>query len=125
MLKGITKKGELKDVIVNEDGSLNVGISGGQALETTNTSDKEVTLNASVLTVGTGNTVVSVNKKITSIMIANYSETADITLNIGTSKLQVGANLSLELPVNSEIENLSITSTEADTKIQLVVKGVE
>ena len=89
----------LKDVVNNED-----GIKLGKIV------DVEVD-------VATG--------KVTSIMIANYSETADINVNTGSSNLQVGANLALELPVNIEVENLTITSTEANTKIQLVVKGVE
>lgn len=152
MLQGTTKKGELKNVIVDDEGAVkttsadisvdengavravveNVNVneeSGAVKVElqgiVEQTSDKEVVLNSSVLTIGAEATTIELNKKVTNIMVANYSETADITINTGTSELQVGASLALELPINLEIATLSITSTEADTKIQLVVKGVE
>ena len=151
MLQGTTKKGELKNVIVDDEGALkttssdisvdesgavkavvenvNVNESGALKVEVQGmveqTSDREVVLNSSVLTRGAEATTIELNKKVTNIMVANYSETADITINTGTSELQVGASLALELPINLEIATLSITSTEADTKIQLVVKGVE
>lgn len=126
MLKGITENGEMKNVRVNNDGALKVALeSNEEGIKTTSNQDREITLVASVLSVGTGAQSIVVNKKVTSIMVANYSETADITLNTGEKDLQIGANLALELPVNLQVENLTLTSTEADTKIQLVVKGVE
>ena len=166
MLQGITEKGELKNVIVDDKGAIkttssNINVDENGAVKVVNenlnvnengavkavvenvnvsesgavkvelqgaieqTSDREVVLNSSVLTVGTEATTIELNKKVTNIMIANYSETADITINTGSSDLQVGASLALELPINLEIATLSITSTEADTKVQLVVKGVE
>jgi len=124
MLIGITENGEIKNIKVNEEGEMKVAMDG-EIVETSSIQDREVVLNSSVLTIGTETTTINVGKKVTSIMIANYSETSDITVNTGSSNLQVGANLALELPVNIEVENLTITSTEADTKIQLVVKGVE
>ena len=126
MLKGITENGEMKNLKLNDNGAVKVSIEEGEnGINTTSNKDREITLNASVLNIGTEETTIVVNKKVTSIMVANYSETADITLNAGGTDLQVGANLALELPVNLQVENLSITSTEANTKIQLVVKGVE
>ena len=126
MLKGITENGEMKNLKLNDNGAVKVSIEEGEnGINTTSNKDKEITLNASILNIGTEATSIVVNKKVTSIMVANYSETADITLNAGGTDLQVGANLALELPVNLQVENLSITSTEANTKIQLVVKGVE
>lgn len=146
MLQGITEKGELKNVIVTEDGAIKTASGGTDVVKSTvenlnldengtvkvaidgfveQTSDREVVLNSSVLTIGTEATTIDLNKKVTNIMVANYSETADVTINTGNSNLQVGASLALELPINLEITTLSITSTEADTKIQLVVKGVE
>lgn len=123
MLQGITDNGEMKNIKTNDEGILKVIMGEGSSVETT--SDKEVTLNASILTVGTASTSIAINKKVTSIMVANYSDIADITVNAGGKDLQVGANLALELPVNLQVENLSITSSADDTKIQLVVKGVE
>ena len=126
MLKGITENGEMKNVRVNNDGALKVALESTEdGIKTTSNQDREITLVASVLSVGTGAQSIVVNKKVTSIMVANYSETADITLNTGEKDLQIGANLALELPVNLQVENLTLISTEADTKIQLVVKGVE
>lgn len=126
MLKGITENGEMKNLKLNDNGAVKVSIEEGEnGINTTSNKDREITLNASILNIGTEATSIVVNKKVTSIMVANYSETADITLNAGGTDLQVGANLALELPVNLQVENLSISSTEANTKIQLVVKGVE
>lgn len=126
MLKGITENGEMKNLKLNDNGAVKVSIEEGEnGINTTSNKDREITLNASILNIGTEATSIVVNKKVTSIMVANYNETADITLNAGGTDLQVGANLALELPVNLQVENLSITSTEANTKIQLVVKGVE
>lgn len=126
MLQGITDNGEMKNVKTNDEGVLKVVMeSGGEAVETVSNKDREITLNSSVLNIGTEAHIIELNKRVTSIMVANYSETADITLNAGGTDLQVGANLALELPVNLQVENLSITSTEENTKIQLVVKGVE
>ena len=126
MLKGITENGEMKNVKLSENGAMKVELEVSKGgLETTSSKDREITLIASVLSIGTEEQSIVVNKKVTSIMVANYSETADITLNAGDTDLQIGANLALELPVNLQVENLTIVSTEADTKIQLVVKGVE
>lgn len=126
MLKGITENGEMKNVKLSENGAIKVELEASTGgLETTSSKDREITLIASVLSIGTEEQSIVVNKKVTSIMVANYSETADITLNVGDTDLQIGANLALELPVNLQVENLTIVSTEADTKIQLVVKGVE
>ena len=116
----------MKNVRLNDDGALKVALESTEdGIKTTSNQDREITLVASVLSVGTDAQPIVVNKKVTSIMVANYSETADITLNAGGKDLQIGANLALELPVNLQVENLTLTSTEANTKIQLVVKGVE
>lgn len=121
MLKGIDENGNLQNVLVSEEGAVKVTINdeGGQG------SDKESTLLSEILTVGITVTTKTVNKKVTSIMVANYSETADITIAIGEQDFQVGANLALEFPINSNVSTLNITATEASTKMQLVVKGVE
>lgn len=121
MMKGITKNGELKNVIVNDDGTLPVKVDG----EITQTSDKEITLNASILTLSTEELSITIGKKVTMIMIANYSETADVSIIIDNTTYQVGANLALELPMNITIDSLILLSTEDNTKIQLVIKGVE
>ena len=85
----------------------------------------ETTLNASIQTVGTTASTIAINKKVTSIDIANYSETANLTVTIGSLSAVIGENLAVNIPVNKDVTNISITSTEADTKVQLIVKGVE
>lgn len=127
MLKGITENGEMKNLKLTDNGELKVVLGGSteEGVAVTTTADKEVVLVSSVLTVGITATTVQVGKKVTYIMVANYSETSDVTIGIGAKNYQVGANLAVELPVNLEVTSLSITATEADTKIQLVVKGVE
>lgn len=124
MMKGITKNGELKNVIVDDDGLLPVKFQG-KNVAVTQTSDKEVTLNASILTLSTTEQSITIGKKVTMIMIANYSETADVSIIIDNTTYQVGANLALELPMNITIDSLILLSTEDNTKIQLVIKGVE
>lgn len=121
MLKGVDEKGNLQNVFVDDNGALKVILEG--AVE--QTSDKERTVLSEVLTVGTTPTSKPINKKVTSIMVANYSETSDVSILVGNDTLKFGANLALELPMNVDIGNLSITATEDNTKIQLVVKGVE
>ena len=87
--------------------------------------ENETTLNASIQTVGTTATTVVINKKVTSIDIANYSETADITMTIGDLVATIGANIATTLVINKNITNISLTSNEESTKVQLIVKGVE
>ena len=124
MIQGITKNGNLKNIIVNDDGTLPVTIQE-ESVVVTQTSDKEITLNASILNLSAETQTIAIGKKVTMIMIANYSETSDVSVVVGDKTYQVGANLALEFPMNIVIDNLILSSTESDTKIQLVVKGVE
>lgn len=122
---GISNNGELKNVVLNDDGSIPVKI-GNSAIEVKNTSDKEITLNASIQNLSTEETVIAINKKVTSIGIANYSETANVTVKLTDEKsYQISSNLAVELSINSEVTNITLSATENDTKIQLIVKGVE
>lgn len=116
MLKGFNKNGEMKNVILNEDGSLSIGMSSGGT---------EKVLNASIVVLSTEEHTITLNKNITEISIANYSENADITMNINTKTYQIGAGLAIDLPINELVESVILVSTEADTKTQLVIKGVE
>lgn len=141
MLKAINENGELKNLVTNDEGILKVEVVGqGESGEDNNTTiintednpvpvkevgeEKEYTVKSDIMTVGTTATTVEVNQDVTSIMVANYSDEADVTINTGVADLKVGANLAIELPINANVTNLSITSTVDDTKIQLVVKGV-
>ena len=117
MLKGIDENGNLQNVYVSEDGALKVEVKGD-----TSNAKTETTLLCERLTVGTTATEKTINKTVTTIMVANYSETADVIIN---SSFKIGPNLAIELPMNTNITNLSITATEDTTEIQLVVKGEE
>ncbi len=64
-------------------------------------------------------------KNITSIDIANYSDTANITLTAGELEATIGNNIAVTLPINKELKNISLVSTEDDTPVQIVIKGVE
>ena len=125
MLEGFDKNGEMKNVILNDDGSIPVQMSNGGAVEVVQTSDQEVVLNASIVMLSTEKHTIALNKKITILSIANYSETADITMTIASKTYQIGAGLAIDFPINAIVESISLISTEADTKTQLVIKGVE
>ena len=127
MLKAITENEELVNVKATKDGKLlvNIGESTGEGTGGETTQEVETTLNASVQTIGTTATTITVNKKVTSIDIANYSENANLTITIGSFSAVIGENLAVSMPTNKNVTNLSITSTEADTKVQLLIKGVE
>lgn len=142
MLKGINEKGEMKNVKVSNDGEVLVKMNneGSTEEKTTqaeivNTSENaipvsvqketETTLNASVQTVGTTATTIAINKKVTKIDIANYSESANVTLVAGSLTATIGANLATTIAINKQVDNISLTASEADTKVQIVVSGVE
>lgn len=119
MMIGIDNNGKYQEVKTNENGNLEVVVTDGSA------TSSETTLNASVQTVGTTATTISINKKVTSIDIANYSETGNVTVGIGTANYVIGANIATTLTINKDVTNISLTATEADTPVQLVIKGVE
>lgn len=123
MLKAITENDELVNVKATKEGKLLVDIGENSGEETSQ--QVETTLNASIQTVGTTAITVAINKKVTSIDIANYSETADITITAGDLTAIIGANIATTLVINKDVTNISLTSTVADTKVQLIVKGVE
>ena len=123
MLKAITENDELVNVKATKEGKLLVDIGEDSGGETSQ--QVETTLNASIQTVGTTATTVAINKKVTSIDIANYSETADITVTAGDLSATIGTNIATTLVVNKDVTSISLTSTVADTKVQLIVKGVE
>lgn len=119
MLKGITENGELKNVKVSENGEILTKRVEQEVKEI------ETTLQAGVITVGTEATTIAINKKVTVLSIANYSETADITVTAGEKSYTIGSNLALDLPINGQVTDISVVSSEEDTKLQYVIKGVE
>ena len=118
MLVGTDPNGLYKLVKTNENGNLEVVVTDGST-------GGETTLNASIQTVGTTATSISINKKVTTIDIANYSESGDITVGIGTSNYVIGSSIATTLVINKDVTNISLVSTEANTKVQIVVKGIE
>ena len=120
MLKGFDENGNMQNVKVRENGEVYVKTSGE-----TSENQEETTLNASVQTVGTTATTIAINKKVTQIDIANYSEEANITLTAGGVSAVIGANIATTIKLNKQVDNISLVSTVADTKVQLVVSGVE
>ena len=119
MLIGRDSTGKAQEIRTNENGNLEVVVSGGSG------TSSETTLNASVQTVGTTATTINVNKKVTSIDIANYSESANITVGVGDSSYVIGSTVATTLAINKDVTTISLTSTEADTKVQIVVKVEE
>lgn len=122
MIKAITENDELVNVKATKDGKLMVETSGGEGGTTGNV---ETTLDASVQTVGTTATSIAINKKVTQIDIANYSEEANVTLTAGEFNAVIGANIATTMKLNKQVDNILLTSTIADTKVQLIVSGVE
>lgn len=144
MLKGIDKNGNVKDVVINEDGSISVGgetkinnadnkpipvkiIGQGETntVEVIQTSDQESVLRATIETLSTTAETITVGKKVTVISIANYADEDDITMVIGTKTYQIGAGLAIDFPINDTVESFTLASTGDDTKAQLIVRGVE
>lgn len=129
MLEGFDENGNLRGVKVSENGELHVIMNGGsgsgQGGGSTIIQSNETTLSAGIITAGTTEQTIGVAKKVTEISIANCSETANITVSVGQKNFVVAPNLAVDLPINNTVTEIGITSTEADTKVQYVVKGEE
>lgn len=137
MLKGFDEEGNMQNVKVSKDGEVYVKVGQGGSTTTTisnsdtnpvpvkEVKDTETTLNASIQTVGTIATTIAINKKVTQIDIANYSEEANVTLTASGISAIIGPNIATTLKLNKQVDNISLVATAADTKVQLVVSGVE
>ncbi len=132
---GYDEEGNIQNVKVSPEGEVYVKNADGNNTTVGNTDenpvpvkevkDIETTLNASIQTVGTTATTIAINKKVTQIDIANYSEEANVTLTVGGVSAVIGANIATTIKLNKQVDNISLVSTVADTKVQLVVSGVE
>lgn len=118
---GVGDDGFLKNLHMTNNGELKVVISEGGSGD----SKVETTLKAEIINVGIATQTIDINKKVTSISIANYSETANINIEIDGIIYVVGANIATELPINKEISVINISATAANTKLQYIIKGVE
>lgn len=119
MIKALNSKDELVNVRATDKGELMVSGSGsgGGSL-----SSNEITLLANILTIDTEVSNISINKKVTSIDVANYSDSANVTLTIGNLNAVIGSSVATSLPINQLIDAISIVSSEDNTKVQLIVK---
>lgn len=125
MLQGFDKNGNLKGVKVSENGEVYVIMEGGSGEEEQKviTESNETTLYAGVMTVGTEAQTIGVSKKVTEISIANYSETANVTIAVDETNYVIAPNVALDLPINKSVGIVGLSATEADTKVQYVIKG--
>ena len=107
--------------VVGDNGGVMVELADG-SLPTTN---KPTTLYANVITANTEEQTIGVNSEVKEISIANYSETANVTVSAAGKNYIVGPNIAVDLPINKVVTNVGISATAADTKVQYVIKGVE
>lgn len=105
--------------VAGADGAMKVEVVSGGANRVI------TTLHSSIITAGAEAETISVNKKVTSIMVANYSETADITVEAAGGSFVVGSGIATTFAINKQVTNVSITSTEENTKAQVIIEGVE
>ncbi len=127
MLKGFNENGEVKNVKVTDAGAIKVAMedSGSSKAQEVIVKTNETTLYAGILTVGTTEQTIGVSKKITQISIANYSETANVTVAVDETNYTIAPNLAVDLPINKSVGIVGLSATEADTKVQYVIKGEE
>jgi len=118
---GVGDDGFLKNLHMTNNGELKVVISESASGD----SKVETTLKAEIINVGISTQTIDINKKVTSISIANYSETSNINIEIDGIIYVIGANIATELPINKEISVINISATAANTKLQYIIKGVE
>lgn len=107
--------------VVGDNGGVMVELADG-SLPTVN---KPTTLYANVLTANTEEQTIGVNKEVTEIYIANYSDTASVTVSAANKNYTIGPNMAVDLTINKVVTNVGISATAADTKVQYVIKGVE
>jgi len=127
MLQGFDENGNLKGVKVSQNGEVFVKIGGSSEDEGAKviTESKETTLYAGVMNIGLEEQTIGVAKKITEISIANYSETANVTISTDETNYVIAPNVALDLPINKSVSIVGLSATEADTKVQYVIKGEE
>ena len=105
--------------VAGDDGALKVEVvSGGASGVTT-------TLYSNLVTAGAEAESIAVNKKVTAIMVANYSETADVTVALAGKTFVVGSGIATTFAINKQVTNVEVTATEEGTKAQVIIEGVE
>lgn len=127
-VSGTVNVGNVSAIDVNVSNSSAIPVSGTVTVGNVNAIPVEVniaetTLLANVATIGTTATTLSVNKKVTEISIANYSETATLTVGVDLVNFVIGSNMAIDLPINKNVTSISLTASATDTVVQYVVKG--
>lgn len=122
MIKAFNDNDEIVNVKATNKGAIKVSLED----ENTQTTEErlETTLLANVQTINNESTVINVNKEVTEIDIANYSDEANLTLQVNNKNFIIGSNLTVEFPINQIVNSFSLSST-AETKVQYVIKGLE
>lgn len=123
-IQGSAKDGSVKNFII-ENGRLLVSLGSGvddEAVKVQSVQDVETTIAAGKEKI-TDKTI-TVNKKVTSISIANYSEENDINVIVGEKIFVIGKNVATDLPINTDVTTIQITAT-TETEVQYIIKGVE
>ena len=116
-MQGEGPDGSIKNLKTNENGALIVDNTGGS----TSASEK-VIISGSIM-LGTYEQLIAVNANVTSIMVANYGESAEITMKFGEQNILVGANIATELPINEEVTSITLSATEENIKLYYIIKG--
>lgn len=101
-----------------------VGDNGGVMVELADGS-LPTTLYANVITANTEEQTIGVNKEVTEIYIANYSDTASVAVSAANKNYVIGPSMAVDLAINKTVTNVGIAATAADTKVQYVIKGVD
>jgi hypothetical protein len=121
MLKGFDEQGNLRNVKVTEDGEILVKSAGSDSSKSGN--EKETTLYAGVSTIGVNEITIGVNEKVSEISVANYSETANVSVSVDNKNFTIGSELALDLPINKMVGTIGLSATEENTKVQYIIKG--
>ena len=115
------KNGEPMVPVIGDKGGMLVEIADGEldTLEATTLHANVMTLNTEEQSIGIG------GKKVTTISIANYSETANVTVDVDGTNYVIGPNIATDLLINKVVTTILLSATAAETKVQYVIKGVE
>ena len=114
-IQGVDINGNLRNIRVDENGALK--ISGGE------TNGK--TLMCDVVVVGTENTSIAINKKVTKIELANYAESSKLTAHVGDKVFKIAPNMVVDIIVGDIVESIELLSEEEGTQVQYIVEGEE
>lgn len=128
MLEGFDENGILRGARVTEDGEILVKMQGGSGSDEEQiviTESNETTLYTGLLTLSTTEQTIGLANKITEISIANFSETANVTVSVDDDDFIIASNLAVDLPINKTVSLVALSATEADTKVQYIIKGEE